>query len=72
MENGGWDATGSLTDFYIDEHTSLWIVRICFYLRQRLANFSVKGQIINSLGLQATESLLQLLNFAVAVTEKLP
>lgn len=62
----------SLTDFSIDEHTSLGIVRIRFYLRQRLANFSVKDQIVNSLGLQATGSLLQLLNSAVAVTEKLP
>lgn len=62
----------SLTNFSIDEHISLWIVRICLYLRQRLANFFVKGQTINSLGLQATGSLLQLLNSAVAVTEKLP
>lgn len=62
----------SLTDFSIDEHTSLPIVRTRFYLRQRLVHFSVKGQIVNSLGLQATGSLAQLLHSAVAVTEKLP
>lgn len=59
----------SLTDFSTDVHTSSWIVRISFYLRQRLANLSVKGQIVNILGLQFTGSLSKLLNTAIAIAQ---
>lgn len=42
---------------------------VFFRLAQGLANFSVKAQVINVLGLQAVPSLLQRLHFAITVMD---
>lgn len=61
-----------LTNLSIDAHTSLWIVTISLSLKQMSANFSVKGQTVNTSGVHAKGSLWQLLNTVIAIAQKQP
>lgn len=58
----------SYTYWLLYWYTHIW----SFYLKQRWANFPVKGKIVNTSDLQATGSLLQLPNPYTAVAQSSP